>query len=163
MLVGGYFNESYKDEASGVPFLKDVPLLGNFFKSTAKNKTVSERLFLITPKIIRLSYGQDDYQGLFQTPSSLLTESERVSTQYVRTDNLLIEAQPIPESNSVEDYLENSLYDDDGEEEDYDDDDEDYDELQLDLALNNSNQKVVEKKNSRTQRLLARQAILKES
>ncbi len=163
VLVGGYFNESYKDEASGVPFLKDVPLVGNLFKSTAKNKTVSERLFLITPKIIRLSYGQDDYEGLFQTPSSLLTESERVSTQYVRTDNLLIEAQPIAESDSVEDYLENSLYDDYGEEEEYDDDEEDYEDLELALALNASNQKVSEKKNSRTQRLLAKQAIFKES
>ena len=76
--------------------------------------------------------------------------------------NLLIETQPIPESNSVEDYLENSLYDDDGEEEEYDDDDEDYDELELDLALNNSGQKVFEKKNARTQRLLAKQAIFKE-
>jgi len=162
VLVGGYFNESYKDEASGVPFLKDVPLLGNFFKSTAKNKTVSERLFLITPKIIRLSYGQDDYQGLFQTPSSLLKKSERINTQYIRTDNLLIEAQPIPESDSIEDYLENSLYDDTGEEEEYNDTEEDYDDLELALALNNSDQKIVEKKNARTQRLLTRQAILEE-
>lgn len=162
VLVGGYFNESYKDEASGVPFLKDVPLLGNLFKSSAKNKTVSERLFLITPKIIRLSYGQDDYKGLFQTPSSLLTESEHVNTQYIRTDNLFIETQPIAESDSVEDYLENSLYDDYGEEEEYDDDEDDYEDLELALALNASDQKVSERKNSRTQKLLAKQATLKE-
>lgn len=163
VLVGGYFNESYKDEASGVPFLKDVPLLGSLFKTTAKNKTVSERLFLITPKIIRLSYGQDDYEGLFQTPSSLLTEQERISTQYVRTDNLLIETQPIAESDNLEDYLENSLYDDYSEEVEGDDDEEDYEDLELALALNTSDQKVSEKKNSRTQRLLAKQEALSNS
>ena len=40
---------------------------------------------------------------------------------------------------------------------------DDYDELELALALNASDQKVSEKKNSRTQRLLSKQAIFKES
>ncbi len=159
VLVGGYFNESYKDEASGVPFLKDVPFLGNLFKTTAKNKTVSERLFLITPKIIHLSYGQDDYEGLFKTPSTLLTEPERITTQYIRTDNLLINPKPIEEIDDLEDYLENDFYDEFADLEDYDDDDDNYDELNFELALNMNDQKITKSKNSRTKKLLAKQAI----
>ena len=80
ILVGGYFSEDYQDDDIGVPLLKEVPVLGHLFKSYSKKKTVSERLFLITPKIIRLS-ACDPYRGLFKTPSNLTDSRELMQIQ----------------------------------------------------------------------------------
>ena len=85
ILVGGYFSEGYLDGDSGVPVLKDVPILGHLFKSSSKKKEISERLFLITPKIIRLS-ANDPYRGLFKTPSNLTDSRELMQIQCRQSD-----------------------------------------------------------------------------
>ncbi|MDR0755744.1 MAG: hypothetical protein LBE99_02445 [Puniceicoccales bacterium] len=80
VLVGGYFNESFKKDEAGIPLLKDLPILGYAFKHKNKNKQVSERLFLITPTIIQLSAGQPNaYEDFFETPPSFFKPSERFS------------------------------------------------------------------------------------
>jgi|GEM_PF-3139378 len=91
VLIGGYFKEEYSNGSEGVPFLKDLPVLGYIFKNSSKSKGTSERLFLITPKIIHLSADEDAYGGLFETPSTLLEPSERVHMTYVNKDALLLD------------------------------------------------------------------------
>lgn len=91
VLIGGYFKEEYSNGSDGVPFLKDLPVLGYIFKNSNKSKGTSERLFLITPKIIHLSANEDAYGGLFETPSTLLEPSERVRMTYVNKDALLLD------------------------------------------------------------------------
>ena len=91
VLVGGYFSEQFMDGHAGVPVLKNLPIFGNFFKNKTKNQGVSEHLFLITPKIIRLSAGQDRYEGLFKTPSNLLAPHERVDMHYLTGNDQPIE------------------------------------------------------------------------
>lgn len=86
VLVGGYFNEQFVNNNSGVPFLKELPFIGNIFKNTVKNKGTSERLFLITPKIIRMSAGEDKFEGLFATPSTLMKPEERIPMKYLNVD-----------------------------------------------------------------------------
>ena len=86
VLVGGYFKESFTNGNTGIPFLKDLPFVGNIFKNTTKNKGTSERLFLITPKIIRMSAGKDKFEGLFATPSTLLKPDERVPMKYLNVE-----------------------------------------------------------------------------
>lgn len=54
LLIGGYYYEEKTDNDSGVPVLKNIPVLGHLFKSTTKGTRRMERLILITPKIIRL-------------------------------------------------------------------------------------------------------------
>lgn len=54
LLIGGYYYEEKTDNDSGVPILKNIPVLGHLFKSTTKGTRRMERLILITPKIIRL-------------------------------------------------------------------------------------------------------------
>lgn len=54
LLIGGYYYEEKTDNDSGVPVLKNIPILGHLFKSTSKGTRRMERLILITPKIIRL-------------------------------------------------------------------------------------------------------------
>jgi len=51
-VIGGIYVDSDTDESTGVPFLMDIPLLGWLFKSNTKNKTKTELLIFITPKIV---------------------------------------------------------------------------------------------------------------
>ncbi len=52
VVLGGLFQQSETDVVDKVPFLGDIPYLGNLFKTTSKIKTRSELLIFITPRII---------------------------------------------------------------------------------------------------------------
>ncbi|MGX8717519.1 MAG: type III secretion system outer membrane ring subunit SctC [Desulfovibrio sp.] len=54
LLIGGYYYEQKENGESGIPLLKDIPLLGNLFKTSSKKSKRMERLILITPRIVRL-------------------------------------------------------------------------------------------------------------
>ncbi|WP_136526622.1 type IV pilus secretin family protein [Geomonas ferrireducens] len=51
-VIGGIYVDSDTEADTGVPFLADIPLLGWLFKSNAKQKTKTELLIFITPKIV---------------------------------------------------------------------------------------------------------------
>jgi len=51
-VIGGIYIDSDTTTETGVPFLMDIPLLGWLFKSNSKNKTKTELLIFITPKVI---------------------------------------------------------------------------------------------------------------
>jgi type IV pilus assembly protein PilQ len=51
-VIGGIFVDSDSDTDSGVPYLKDIPLLGQLFKSSTKSKVKTELLIFITPRIL---------------------------------------------------------------------------------------------------------------
>ena len=52
ILLGGYIRSAKNDTESGVPLLKDIPLLGNLFKNNSKQNKRSELLVLIRPTIL---------------------------------------------------------------------------------------------------------------
>jgi type III secretion protein C len=54
LLIGGYYFEQKMDSSSGLPILKNIPLLGRLFQTTSKNTRMMERLVLITPRVVRL-------------------------------------------------------------------------------------------------------------
>ncbi|RQP21260.1 type III secretion system outer membrane ring subunit SctC [Piscinibacter terrae] len=51
LLVGGITRESSNDEATKVPVLGDVPVIGALFRSTSKSNSRVERMFLISPRL----------------------------------------------------------------------------------------------------------------
>ncbi len=51
-VIGGIFQEQDTNGEDGVPFLKDIPLLGSLFKSTDKKQNRTELLIFITPRIL---------------------------------------------------------------------------------------------------------------
>jgi type IV pilus assembly protein PilQ len=51
-VIGGIFVDSETDGDEGVPFLMDIPLFGQLFKSNQKVKSKSELLIFITPRIL---------------------------------------------------------------------------------------------------------------
>lgn len=53
MVIGGLSKETAGDTESGVPVLKDIPLLGRLFKSTGRSRNMEEVLIFITPHILK--------------------------------------------------------------------------------------------------------------
>jgi type IV pilus secretin pilQ len=52
LVVGGIYQEQMSNNISKVPFLGDIPVLGNLFKSRSRSHTRNELLFFITPRIM---------------------------------------------------------------------------------------------------------------
>lgn len=52
-VLGGLISNNYTKSNSGVPFLKDVPIIGSAFQSNSVSGDRTELLLLITPHIIR--------------------------------------------------------------------------------------------------------------
>ena len=52
LLIGGYYYESISSGDSGIPGIKDLPILGYLFKTDTKEVQRMERMILISPKII---------------------------------------------------------------------------------------------------------------
>jgi general secretion pathway protein D len=75
IALGGLIRDRRSTSDSGVPLLKDIPLIGNLFKSADNSQTRTELLVLITPKAVR-------------SPSDLrrVTEEVRNRMQGIRFD-----------------------------------------------------------------------------
>jgi general secretion pathway protein D len=52
-VLGGLIDDSYTKGNSGVPFLKDVPILGTLFRTDTLNGGKTELVMLVTPYILR--------------------------------------------------------------------------------------------------------------
>lgn len=58
VVVGGVYEIRSTDDISKVPFLGDIPFLGNFFKKKGKSKGKAELLIFITPTVLMTSRAQ---------------------------------------------------------------------------------------------------------
>ncbi len=55
VVVGGVYEFSDRSSVSKVPFLGDIPFLGNLFKKRGRGKDKAELLVFVTPKILRVA------------------------------------------------------------------------------------------------------------
>ena len=53
IFIGGLMRETTSISDAGVPFFKDIPVLGYFFKKESQETQKTELIFLITPHVIR--------------------------------------------------------------------------------------------------------------
>ena len=60
IVLGGLISDEGAEGESGVPFLKDIPLLGYFFKSQTRSTDRTELIIMITPRIIRNAWQIDE-------------------------------------------------------------------------------------------------------
>ena len=51
LLIGGMMRQTSSNDVDKVPFLGDIPLIGNLFKTRNENNEHVERLFLISPRL----------------------------------------------------------------------------------------------------------------
>lgn len=52
MIISGLFNYSEQKTKTGIPYLMDIPILGQLFSSTTWNKNESELLVIVTPVLV---------------------------------------------------------------------------------------------------------------
>ena len=52
-VLGGVFEQISRTDVTKVPFLGDIPIIGNLFKNTRKQEDKTELLIFITPRIIK--------------------------------------------------------------------------------------------------------------
>jgi general secretion pathway protein D len=52
IVLGGLMSETHSSSESKVPFIGDIPLLGEFFKSKSREKRKTELIVILTPKIV---------------------------------------------------------------------------------------------------------------
>lgn len=55
VVIGGVYEFRSAEDLSKVPFLGDVPVLGNLFKTKSKNTNKAELLIFVTPKVLAVS------------------------------------------------------------------------------------------------------------
>jgi type II secretory pathway component GspD/PulD (secretin) len=75
IAVGGLIRETESDDESKVPWLSDIPLLGNLFTSKADGAQRSELILLITPRVLRQPEdGEFNKQDLLRNGKQLSLE-----------------------------------------------------------------------------------------
>jgi type IV pilus assembly protein PilQ len=52
IVIGGIFTQNEREDVTKVPYLGDVPILGNLFKTRTKSNNKTELLIFITPKVV---------------------------------------------------------------------------------------------------------------
>ncbi|WP_417658664.1 pilus (MSHA type) biogenesis protein MshL [Pseudidiomarina sp.] len=60
VVLGGLMQTSYSDNESKAPFLGDIPILGNLFKSKRRTEQKKELIILIRPTVIGAETWQDE-------------------------------------------------------------------------------------------------------
>ena len=55
VVIGGVYEFRDRSDVSKVPFLGDVPFLGNLFKKKGRNKQKAELLIFVTPKVLKVA------------------------------------------------------------------------------------------------------------
>ena len=53
VVLGGVLETKHRVDETKVPYLGDIPILGNLFKTTTKQNNKDELLIFVTPKIVR--------------------------------------------------------------------------------------------------------------
>ena len=55
VVIGGVYEFSDRNSVSKVPFLGDLPILGNLFKTKGRAKSKAELLVFVTPRVLRVA------------------------------------------------------------------------------------------------------------
>ncbi len=55
VVIGGVYEFKDQQDLAKIPFLADIPVLGNLFKRRGRDRTKAELLIMVTPKVIRVA------------------------------------------------------------------------------------------------------------
>ncbi|MGN6790508.1 MAG: type II secretion system secretin GspD [Rhodanobacteraceae bacterium] len=104
VLLGGLIQQTDSVQDNGVPFLNRVPVLGRLFGTTDRNRSRTELIVLITPRVIRNPEDArritDEYQTQFESLKPILPTSSPSSSSGPADsgvqDQAPVPAQPMP-------------------------------------------------------------------
>ncbi len=75
MVIGGLIDESSELQESGIPFLKDIPVLGYLFKSERIRKVRTELAIFVTPFVV---FTDEDADALLERERQRLENREQL-------------------------------------------------------------------------------------
>ena len=82
VVIGGLIDQVHTSTASGIPLLKDIPLLGHLFRSTTRRTNTSELFLFLIPHVL---YSDEEVDGATQ----------RVRDRAPRLDRVLPDSIPL--------------------------------------------------------------------
>jgi general secretion pathway protein D len=82
MVIGGVIEDSESSSDGGIPWLKDIPILGIFFRRSEDSSNKTNLYFFVTPTIL----DEDSFQDLYHVSLNKKLEAE----QYIGTRRLRI-------------------------------------------------------------------------
>ncbi|HWG67723.1 MAG TPA: type II secretion system secretin GspD [Rhodanobacteraceae bacterium] len=98
VLLGGLIQQTDSVQDNGVPFLNRIPVLGRLFGTTDRNRSRTELIVLITPRIIRnpeeARQNTDEYQTQFESLKPILPGGSASSTPAAADDASASTAAP---------------------------------------------------------------------
>ena len=71
IVLGGLIRENNSSSDNGIPLLRDLPVLGNLFKTEGESKTRTELVLMITPRIIHNTSGLEEINSIFKDDITL--------------------------------------------------------------------------------------------
>ena len=85
IILGGFIRNDETKNSSGVPYLMDIPLLGNLFKSKSNQKDRKEMMVLMRPKVLKTpelaaiasNEQKQTLPGILRAEAELKTEENR--------------------------------------------------------------------------------------
>lgn len=88
VALGGLISDSRSNTRDGIPFLRQIPLLGDLFGSTNKKGTRTELIVLLTPRVIRsatesdevMSELESEFRGLKKDMPALIRKQPQAPT-----------------------------------------------------------------------------------
>lgn len=100
LLIAGFNDDQVQLNKSGVPWLSDIPLIGNLFKYTDKTGSHMERFYLLTPRVVDTAslYAPD---GSPVNPAAHAAPDSNGLTMYRPPDNdIAVPLTPKPQPGS---------------------------------------------------------------
>ncbi len=89
VVIGGLMSDEVSEVDTGIPFLKDVPLLGHLFRSSIERANRTNLLIFITPRIIKDQFDHRD--STIERRDKVRTQMERDKVYPGRDDVLFDE------------------------------------------------------------------------
>jgi general secretion pathway protein D len=78
VVIGGLIDHQRETTSSGIPILKDIPVLGALFRSSAQTRTnVTEMFIFITPHVLKTDQDLDHVTTDLQTGTEYFQEETK--------------------------------------------------------------------------------------
>ena len=74
IVIGGLMRSKSDINSSGIPYLRDIPILGYLFGGMSDDFTKTELIFLVTPRVINTRAEADAITKDFSTRVDLIKE-----------------------------------------------------------------------------------------
>ena len=104
VVTGGLIKDRVEEAARGVPFLEDIPVLGNLFRRDDDSRNRTNLLIFITPRILTDQFIARDEtikhrDEMVNTIQEQQAEPDRSEVLHSEDMDNVVEAQPIDEKN----------------------------------------------------------------